>query len=155
MAENKDENWSLFDSCIAVIVGSVDLLRKGSMILPKNIAQYILFEACNAKNFTAVEAVVGSWPHSELSFDFMLNKFCRRCKELSKSCYEAHDYYNAHSTDHYADCIPSIALGLFNNLHTNLKQTDTSLIKKVDLSKIRVAEHTKGGYFIPKSTLNL
>lgn len=135
---------SLFSSCVKVILGSIRLLSTSTVILPKNVAQYILFEACTMKNFRAVEAVVESWPHSDLSFDFMQNSFCRRNKEQSQFCIEAHDYYNEHSTYQFEECVSSIVLGLFNNLHANLKESDIPVIKVVDLSKIRVADDLKG-----------
>lgn len=146
---------SLFDCCVAVILRSVDLMKKSSTVLPAKIAQYLLFEACTSKDFVAVEALVRGWSHSELSFDFMLNRYCQRKKELAKSCIEAHNYFNVHSTCEYADCIPSIALGLFNNLHMKLEQNVTPFIRTVNLSKVRVIEESKGELCLKNMALSL
>lgn len=135
---------SLFDDCVKVILGSVELLRKASMLLPKIIAQYVLYEACNSTNYTAVEAIVRSWPHCDLSFDFMSNSLCRRQKVLSKSCIEAHYYCDMCSSDQYAECVPSIVLGLFNNLYSGMKDGAIPVLQEVDLSKIRLVDNSKG-----------
>ena len=142
MSEN--QVYSLFNSCISVILGSPELMSKSSRCLPKRIAQYILFGACMAKDYRAVEVIVRHWSHPELSFDFMKNTLCRHKKELSRCCIEAHNYFNVHSTSYCADCVPSISLGLFNNLQTCLKNNRYPSIRVVDLSKIRVMESSKG-----------
>lgn len=131
---------SLFDGCVRVVLGSVDLLRKATIFLPKVVAQYILYRACNSTDAEAVEVVVRSWPHPDLSLDFMLNPFCRSHEERSKSCIKAHSYYKTLSTDEYAECIPCIALGLFNKLHTDLEKSDVSILREVDLGMVRIAE---------------
>ncbi len=71
---------------MTVVLKSVNLLKKASINLPKIICHYLLHEACTARNYTAIEVIVRSWPHSELSFDFMSNHFCRRKKEQSRRC---------------------------------------------------------------------
>ena len=131
---------TLFSKCVDTILKSIDLVGKASTYLPKSIAYYVLFQACSLKSFRAVEAIVRSWPHPEISFDFMSNIFCRKIKEGSGFCIEAHEYYNIFSTDQYSDCIPSIALGVFNNLFDNINPT----LVLVDLSRIRVTELSKG-----------
>ena len=135
---------SLFIDCVNVILRSIDLQKKASVNLPKHITYFILFEACTSKNYAAIEAVVKSWPHSELCFNFMSTSLCRRRKELSKWCIEAHEYYNNYSTDQYADCISSIALGVFNNLYACLHGHSNSFLEVVDLNRIRVAEFSNG-----------
>ncbi len=139
---------SLFDVCVKVILNSVSLLRRASVILPKKIAQLILFEACSSKNHIAVEAVVETWPHPKLSFDFMSNTFCRRRKELGQCCIEPHEFYNVHSTDQYSSCVPAIVLGLFYNLQTSLEHSDAPVIEEVDLSKIRLNEQQQGSLLL-------
>lgn len=140
----ESEVHSLFDSCISVILRSLNVLENSSRVLPRRISQYILFEACNARDYRAVEVLVRSWSHPDLSFDFMQNRFCRRKKELSKYCLEAHNFFNVHSSCDYTDCVSSIALGLFNNIHTCLKENLACPIKVVDLSKIRISEQSQG-----------
>ena len=135
---------TLFNACIEVILNSVSVLRRASALLPKNIAELLLYEACSSKNYIAVEAVVETWPHSKLSFDFMSNTFCRQRKQLCHCCIEPHEYYNVCSTDQHSSCIPAIALGLFYNLQTSLKYTDVPVIQEVDLSKIRLTQHQQG-----------
>ena len=139
---------SLFNNCVKVIFGSLELLRNASMLLPKHIAQYVLYEACNSSNYTAVEVIVRSWPHCDLSFDFMSNSLCRHQKVLYKSCIEAHYYCDIRSSNQYEMCVPSIVLGLFNNLYSGLKDGAIPVLQEVDLSKIRIVDYSKGSSFI-------
>lgn len=142
------EICTLFDDCVRVILGSADLVRKACIILPKVVSQFVLFEACNSRNHTAVEAIVRSWPHTDLSLDFMSNRYCRQRKELSKTCIEAHNYYHVLSTEDYEDCIPSIVLGLFNNLHASLRRSDIPFLEAVDLSKMRFNNSAQGKFLV-------
>lgn len=140
---------SLFDGCVRVILGSVNLLREASSTLPKNVAEYILYKACICTAVEAVEVVVRSWPHPDLSFDFMSNQFCRRHKQQSMgACISAHCYYEILSTDEYVGCIPSIFLGLFNNLYARLEESGVSTLTAVDLSRIRISDHAQGELYI-------
>lgn len=132
----------LFNDCINVILSSVGLVKLAAVHLPKHISHYILFEACQAKNHGAVEAIVEAWPHPEITFDFMSNGLCRRQKQFRPECIEAHDYFNIFGSNEHTLCIPSIMLGVFNNIYTS-QQTDCEpVLKRVDLSKIEVIEYS-------------
>jgi len=106
----------LFNDCIEVILTSIILVRNATKVLPKKVAQHILFIACHQKNYSVIQAILSSWPHPEISFDFMSNRFCRRYQEMQESCIDVQDYFNIKCSDAYDQCIPSIALGVFNNI---------------------------------------
>ena len=139
---------SLFDGCVRTVIGSVRLLRIACLLLPKSVAEYILYRACDGAAVAAVQVLTRCWPHSDLSFDFMSNGYCRRHKQLSMSCISAESYYNVLSSDEYAACIPSIVLGLFNNLYARLEECDTPTLRSVDLSKIRISHSAHGELII-------
>ena len=134
----------LFSYCVNVILGSIELVRKAVCVLPKNISCYILFEACLAHKHAAVAAIVESWPHSEITFDFMSNGYCRRQRHLQNECIDICDYYNTSYLDDIIISFPSVVLGLFNNIYTSQLNGQHTMLRKVDLSRIKLFEHSNG-----------
>ena len=136
----------LFDTCVSVILSSLELVKQAAIHLPKNISHYILFEACRVHNIGAVQAIVSSWPHSEITFDFMSNGLCRRRRQLEPECIRAHEYFNVWYLDELAEYIPLIMTGLFNCIHLSQQRNCEPALNWIDLSKIRVIEYRQCKY---------
>ena len=131
---------TLFDLCVHVILHSPSLSRKAALYLPQKISLCILFEACQNKNFAAVEKLVESWSHPALSFEFFSIPFCRQRRQSSKSCLLTPEYFNVYSSVEFAPCITSIAIGLFKNVQRQTSERKFCHrhlpLKEVDMSHI-------------------
>jgi hypothetical protein len=126
----------LFDLCVEVILHSPSLSEKAALHLPLKISQYILHEACQGENFTAVEKLVEAWPHPALSFDFLSFPFCRQRRESSKSCLLAPEYFDVDSNNKLAPCITSIAVGVFRNVQRCIHHRSCSQLQVINMSCI-------------------
>ena len=129
---------NLFDLCVEVVLHSPSLSEKAAIHLPQRISQYILHEACYGKNVAAVAKLVEAWPHPTLSFDFLSFPFCRQRRESSKSCLLAPEYFSVDSSNDFAPCITSIAVGVFRNVQRQIyhRSDSCSQLQVVDMSCI-------------------
>ena len=130
----------LFDDCVKVILSSIALVSTATQVLPKGIVQHILFIACNVRDYAVIQTILTSWPHPEISFDFMSNTLCRKYVELQQSCMDAQNYFNIKCSEFYDHCVPSIALGIFNNILLQQKCNSKPVFTEVDMSKIYLKE---------------
>ena len=132
------DGTTLFDLCVEVVLQSSNLSEKAVLHLPQRISQYLLYEACNGKNFAAVEKLVEAWPHLTLSFDFLSLPLCRQRRELSKSCLLAPEYFVVGSSNELDPCVTSIAVGVFRNVQRQIYHRSLSCtqLQVVDMSCI-------------------
>ena len=134
----------LFDDCIEVILTSIVLVKNAAKMVPQKMAQHILFVACHRKNYSIIQAMLSSWPHPEVSFDFMSNTLCRRYQEMQESCIDVQEYFNIKCSEAYGQCIPSVALGIFYNILGYQNRNVKFICTEINLNKICIAEKSSG-----------
>ncbi len=134
----------LFYDCLKVILSSISLIKHGTQVLPKRIAHLALFIACKSSNYSVIQAILTTWPHSEISFDFMTNSLCRKYLENQEDCLDVQEYFNIKCSKLFNHCIPSIALGIFyNTLEQQMKKLEP-VFSEINLSKLCLTEDSNG-----------
>ena len=111
----------LFEMCTAVVLGSLYLLDRASLHLPRGISYFLLYLALESHNQLAVKKLVEKWPHGDLTLDFLAqSSLCRRHRCSGPHCLEPHEYmgvFGSYARYSSTDIVSSLLEGVFYNLY--------------------------------------
>lgn len=141
---------SLFDACVELLIGSLDMSGQASQHLPKKLTQYLLFLAMQRlrqgvlNSDFIVHKIIEKWPHEEISFDFKSNVLVRtrprNDTELITRCLEPQEYYDLRGLfkSRLTRYAKDVAVGLFNHVYHGDREGTVSL-RTVDLSDVQLS----------------
>ena len=118
---------SLFEYCTTTVLGSLHLLERASLHLPRNISYFLLYLALEFRNQLAVRKLVEKWPHVNLGLDFLSeSSLCRRHRCATSHCLEPHEYMGVFGSYARYSCqenVSSLLEGVFYNIYSYSSST--------------------------------